>query len=82
MIPKLLLVSIILSLSNLGDSFLLPIETIMQKERNPLDMAFRGFRPRQKKTENVGHRDVGFFMPRHHRQPYSGLILRGEVQIV
>ena len=66
----------ILSLYSGGQCFILPIQSVIMKQRNPLDSAFRGLAGpmgvRTQKTKNVG-----FPLMRDHRQAYAGLILRG-----
>ena len=76
-----MLVVAVLSLSGMGQTFMLPIQTLLEKERNPLDLAFRGLvRPREMKTENI--KNVGYSLPRDNRLAYTSLMLKGEIEIV
>ena len=72
----MLLVVSLLSLYSGGQCFILPIQSVITKERNPLDSAFRGLaEPMEMSTEKW--KNVGFPLMRDHRQAYAGLILRG-----
>ena len=71
---KLLLVSAILLLSSRGYGFLILI--LVLKERNPLDIAFRGL-ARLMEIRNGKVRNIGHLMMRNHEQDLSRLLLRG-----
>ena len=72
---KLLLVSAILLLSSGGHGFLIPVQALVLKERNPLDKVFRGLpRPIEIRRDKV--RNVGQLMIRDHELKISRLIFR------
>ena len=72
----MLLVVIMLSLAGRRQCFILPIQLVINKEKNPLDSAFRGLAgPKEMKTEKFIN--VGFPVVRDSRQAYASLILRG-----
>ena len=71
-----LLVVIMLSLYSGGQCFILPIQLVTSKERNPLGSACMGLAgPVEMRTEKLIN--VDFPLIRDHRQAYAGLILRG-----
>ena len=73
---RVLLIVSLLSLYSEGQCFILPIQSVITKERNTLDSAFRGLaEPMKMRTEKS--KNVGFPLMRDHRQAYAGLILRG-----
>eukprot|EP00092_Neocalanus_flemingeri_P068308 GFUD01083454.1.p1 GENE.GFUD01083454.1~~GFUD01083454.1.p1 ORF type:complete len:101 (-),score=22.96 GFUD01083454.1:49-306(-) len=72
---RLLLVVAILSLSDIADSFTLPIETVMQMERAPLSKLFKGLDKLEE--EKIDYKDFGLFMTKYDGQPYTSLLLRG-----
>ena len=77
---KLVLVITILTLIGLGECFILPIQKIILKKRNPVDFAFRELvKPRTIQTEKPAtSREVSNPFPRNGRQVYGTLILRGK----
>ena len=75
---KVALIAVLLCLVDEGDAFLLPIQSVMKRSRDPMDSAFRHLaRPVGRRNQRM--RNIGYPVKLEHNSAYSGIILRGEI---
>merc|ERR1711892_1217369 len=76
LIWKVALFAVLLCLVDGGDAFLLPIQSVMKRSRDPMDSAFSHLaRPVVRRNQRM--RNIGYPVKLEHNSAYSGIILRG-----